>query len=294
MNKAFGLSLSVISSVCLSFSAAAHAAQSGASVVSSAAPAASNVSSAQASAPDSTSLLDHFTAGYFAVYHGASLNDPGSSFTLDHNGFRNTSNAVYLDSVADLSYLLTKSIGVGAYVPFFIVPAPGQHFVMGDAGVQFFDRKTVDSDGLRVFTNVILQGPTSDYSQARGQTLAVKTTPYVMYDLPHTNFKLGSFTEAKAYLGVNSAKTFKLWAEPFVRYSLSESFALSLAYEMEADHFFGKPTLDFTSYQTDFQPGVIWWITRKIMVNPYVQIFTGNKVALDNSAVGAVVSARLQ
>jgi hypothetical protein len=126
-------------------------------------------------------------------------------------------------------------------------------------------------------------------------TFAIKTTPNVRYLIPQSNFKVGAWTEAKSYLGVTQGKAFKLYAAPYVGYSLSDSLALNVGYEMEADHYPipGISSLDFKSYQTDLQPGVVWNITPHIMVNPYVQLFTGNKVTLDNSALGAVISATL-
>jgi hypothetical protein len=182
---------------------------------------------------------------------------------------------------------------VGPDVPFLLVQAPGQHFILGDVGVKAFNRKTLNFGGFNLYTNIILQAPTSDSSQGRHQKFAIKTTPNVRYTIPHSDIKLGAWTEAKAYLGVSKGKTFKLYAAPYVNYSLSDNFSLNLEYEMEAHHFLGAQTLDFTNYQTDLQPGFVWNITKHILVNPYVQLFTGNKITVENSGLGAIFSATL-
>jgi hypothetical protein len=76
-------------------------------------------------------------------------------------------------------------------------------------------------------------------------------------------------------------------------YSLNDKLALNLSYEMEVDHMYGRPTWDLTSYQNDLQPGVIWKITPRIMVNPFVQLFTSGKISWDNSAYGAAINAKM-
>jgi opacity protein-like surface antigen len=239
-------------------------------------------------------LLEKLYFNYFATYHGASLDDMGANYTLDHMGKRTTSpnSRINFDGDVTAAYLVTKNIGIGAYIPFLLVPAPGQHFVLGDVGAKIFDRHTVTGGGFNLATNLMIQAPTNDYSKLRGMDLALKTTPSIRYNIPHSNFAVGSWTEMKAYLGVNFDKTFKLWAGPYVSYNFSDSFALNVEYEMEADHYKNKPTFDFTNYQTDLMPGVVWNITPRFMVNPYVQLFTGNKVTLENSALGAVINAR--
>ena len=54
-----------------------------------------------------------------------------------------------------------------------------------------------------------------------------------------------------------------------------------------------RATFDFTTYETDLQPGFVYMITPTILVNPYVQLFTGNKITSDSTALGAVITARL-
>ena len=291
MNQTFAI---LASATTLLSASATMAAESAVTVPSTAAPTNTLSTTIQGTEP-APSILDKFISTDFTVYHGGTLNDPGATYTLDHLGrqVKSPTNTTYFDNTTDLAYMVTKDIGVGAYVPFFLVPVQGQHFVIGDVGVEFFDKKTVATDELRVFTNLVLQGPTSDYSQSRKQGLSIKTTPYIWYKIPHTNLKVGSWNEVKAYLDVNSGKTFKLYAEPYVNYALSEHFSLNVSYEMEADHMYGATTYDFTSYQTDLQPGFVWFASPRFILNPYIQIFTGNKVSADTMAVGATISARM-
>ncbi|RYZ61729.1 MAG: hypothetical protein EOP09_19605 [Proteobacteria bacterium] len=106
---------------------------------------------------------------------------------------------------------------------------------------------------------------------------------------------LGAFTEAKYYGGEirQNDKTFKVWAMPYVNYELSDDWAFTLGYEMEAKHNKGHALLAFDNVNTDLQPGVRYWVTRKLFINPYVNIYTSQKMTLANTYVGAIISASI-
>ena len=76
-----------------------------------------------------------------------------------------------------------------------------------------------------------------------------------------------------------------------MNYQITRTLAANLEYEMDTRHYVNKPTFEFTSYETDLQPGLVWFITPKIMVNPYLQIYTGSTVSWDSTNLGAVLSA---
>lgn len=249
----------------------------------------STMSTNDASGP---SLLDRLYVNYFGIFHGEPLNNLGSTYTVDRNGVQSKYSAINLDSEITTAYMFTSDFGVGPDIPFLLVPVMGQGVILGDVGVKAFDRKTISYRGFDLYTNLILQAPTSKASEARNETMGVKMTPYVRYSFPKSRFTVGAWTEEKAYLGVTTDKTFKLYGAPYVNYRLTSNFSLNLEYEMEAHHNVGDVgMMNFTMYQTDLEPGVVWMITPKIMFNPYLQIFTTNQISSDNMALGAVISA---
>lgn len=236
--------------------------------------------------------LDSLYVNYFANFHGSPLNDPSFFKTPNTNSaVGKQGRNMYFDSTLTTAYKITQDIGVGPEINFDLEPVLGRGATLKDSGIKAYNRHQIQSGGFNVSSNLILQAPT-DYSRQQGIDFSVKTTPNVRYDVPASRFTVGSFTEAKAYLGANTGKkSFKLYAGPYVNYQLSPSFALTTVYEMEANHFTGKPKLDFTSVNTDLQPGVRWNITRNVLVNPYVNLYTGNKITAANSSIGAIISA---
>jgi hypothetical protein len=242
----------------------------------------------------SSRVTKDLTADYFTFYHGATLKDLGSKYSTDNTGHLNKRAVTGLDGEMNVDYLFDRSsgIGIGPVVPFQYSNIPEKGFVLGDVGIKTFDKKTIDSGNFRLYTNFILQAPTNAYSQSLGMKYAIKTTPYVWYNIANTRFKVGAWTEAKYYAQVLGDKDFKLYAAPYVNYRLSNKFALNLEYEMETHHPIGAPALTFVGYQQDLQPGFVWFITEHMMINPYIQLMTAN-IATNTTGFGAVFSATL-
>ena len=245
-------------------------------------------------------FMDKVYLNYFAIFHGPGITnvdeaytpDPKTGKTIRKDSVLNTMN---FDGEVTAAYLITPTIGVGPVVPFQLYPVMGEGIVMGDAGVKAFDKAFIHTSDFNMYANLILQLPTSTYSSspARGMTLGVKMTPNVRYNIPASRFSIGAWTEEKAYLGVASGKTLKLWAEPYVNYQVAPKFSLNLGFEMEADHNYGKPNMDLTMLQNDLLPGFIYMVTPRVMVNPYLQIFTKDQISMEHTAIGAVVSASI-
>ena len=238
-------------------------------------------------------FMSHLHASYFASLHGPSLNNLESPYTVDATG-KPSKQQMYLDSEINAPYRFNESVSVSPVIPFFLYTTMGQGASLGDLGFKVTERNTLTTNDFNLGTNLIFQLPTSDGSKLRGMDFAVKTTPSIRYIVHNTRLAFGAWTEAKAYLGVTSGKTFKLYGQPYVNYQLSRKFSLNMGYEAETDHMKGqKNNLDFKSYQADLMPGFIYMIAPTVMINPYLQIFTANNITSDRMALGAVVSASL-
>ena len=248
------------------------------------------------------SLMDDLYINYFGIYHGPSLNNLTSPYTLSRKGLTNTkslsdgTNNMGFDSELTAAYMITKSIGIGPYIQFYAFPVQGYGITMGDVGIKLFNKHFVHTDNLNVYANMILEAPVN-YDKDRGVDVKIKMTPNFRYDFRSTRFSAGMWTEETMYVGVSPLiadnKAFKLDFLPYVNYQLTPKLAATLTYEYETDHVAGKSNLDFKMFQTDIMPGFSYFVTPKILVNPYLQFFTTEKLAMDRTGLGAVVSASL-
>ena len=242
----------------------------------------------------SPGVLDHVHVDYFGTYHGAAISNFWSPYAANNHGVTKPGPFGMLDFDSELNFdwMFTKSLGAGVVIPFQLYPVLGRGFDLGDVGVKLLERNTVDSDGLRIGTNLIVQLPTSDYDKGRGMDIGFKTTPSIRYSVPHSDFTIGSWTEAKWYLGSQAGKVVKLYANSYVAYSILPQLAVQMAYEIEGDHNHGAQGA-LQMYESDLQPGLVWSITKHIIVNPYLQFFVADQVDPDHIAFGATISATI-
>lgn len=236
--------------------------------------------------------MDDLYVSLFSNFHGPGVTN-FNSFSLDGKG-KSSTRGINFDSNLTLAYLFTKAIGAGVEIPFFYLPGQKTAFEIGDVGLKVFNKKLIATQNFSLYGNILIQAITSDYSRSLGQQVGLKTTPYFRYNIPGSRFSYGAWTEAKAYVGAVKGKAFKLWAAPHLDYQISPKVSAILQYEIESDHMVGKPgVMNFTTYQADFTPGIAYFITPKVMINPYLQIFTTEKIALDRTGLGAIITASL-
>lgn len=237
-------------------------------------------------------LVDHIYANYFAFAHGPAINNPISNKITDVNGKENKVMDAYFDSTILFAYKLTKNIGIGPEINFLLEPEfkKNHGFTWNDSGIRIFNNHFIQAGTFNLYMNMILQAPTSESSRDRKEKYAVKTTPILFYTVPNTPWTLGAFTEAKAYVGVNKGKTFKLYAEPVVYYRLSDRFNLSLMYEYELHHLKGTPASKFVRVNSNLQPGFKWNVARNFWINPYLILYVNDKVTKENTSINASMS----
>ncbi|MBC7386581.1 MAG: hypothetical protein H7301_10545 [Cryobacterium sp.] len=237
--------------------------------------------------------LKSISVNVFTNYHGAPVGDMGSSYTPGKAGVTKTSQGTFFDTTLSLGYKLSKDVSIGPDLAFFYTPVLGQGFDMQYTGIAVVDHHLIRTPQLNISGNMVFQVANSDYLKNAGVKYGVKTTPSVFYRFRGTSVALGAFTEAKAYFGETKGKSFKLYAAPTLQYDFSDHFGASLTYEMEAHHHIGQPTLSFDNYQTDLQPGVRWRISKTVLFNPYLMLYTGDKISARNTAVGAILVASI-
>ncbi len=243
-------------------------------------------------AENSSVFSEKLYTDFATTYHGSSLAEPDSSRALNNEGKLGLPSTVNFDSEIGMGYKLGETLRFGAVVPFLLVPAPGDNFILGDAGIKLSQRDTLNWRGVHLSTNIILQAPTSDYSKFRRMDVGIKTTPSLRYDVPNSSITIGAWNELKEYLGATKGPTFKIWTLPYAKLQMNRSLALQVSYELHLRHIANSDTA-LSHYQHDLQPGLIWNITRSISVNPYLQFYSLNSIRAANTGFATYINAAL-
>jgi hypothetical protein len=233
--------------------------------------------------------LDRFYASFYGNLEGGRLSQLGPYEANPTTGQMSTE-PMTLASTATIAYMATPEIGVGTYLEMNITPVLGRGWQWLDVGATIFDHKIINRDGLDVSVNFIAELPTDTYDINRGMVAGLETTPSFRYAIPHSRFTLGAWTELKNYTGAHSGKLIKTYYEPYIAYTLLPQVLLNVTYEFEWDHFVGHGGMQV--YQTDIQPGVLWYLTPRLMLNPFLMWFTNNRISAETACFGLAVVAR--
>lgn len=264
------------------------------------APVGETASGSSASVPTGTStsstsrsLMDDLYFTFFTNFKGPNLSNLGSAETVNAIGNTNPKQRMYFDTDVMAAYKIGSTYGLGVSVPFWLITTKGQEFSIGDVGIRFYERRLVNTKDLTIGTNVTLQAPTNEFTKLSGMDFGVKVSPAIRYNIPFSRFTLGAWTEAKAYVGVNKGKSFKLWGAPYISYQIAPKLSGILQYEHEGNHLKGKSALDFTTVQSDIVTGLSYMVAPNLIVNPYVAFYTTEKISMDHSMLGAIITASI-
>jgi hypothetical protein len=235
--------------------------------------------------------LDDFYVSDFTTVNGPNLGHI-NSYTVDHSGHVGKQ-AMFLDNEITAAYLINKesTIGIGPTIRFNYTPVMGKGFEWNDVGLKFIDYKAFTTRHFRAAFNLFLLAPTAAWSKAAGMRYSIKSTPFFWFEIPDTNFVVGSWSEIKDYVGVNYGTQLKLCYLPYVNYKVNKHLALNLLYEEEYHHDVGKH--GFTRYKSDIQPGMVITVNHNLSINPYVAVYLDNKISKDAMGLGALVNARI-
>ena len=247
----------------------------------------------------SSSALDNIYVNYFGIYHGPRINQIDKPTTLNHDGstpkgaYSDGTNDQNFDSELTTAWMINPDWGIGLTTQFNAYPVQGYGITMGDFGLKTFDRHIVNNANWHVYANLNLQHAFG-YDAERNVGLKIKTTPYFRYDFSNSRFSVGSWNEVTYYAGAQFGNQYKLYADPYVMYQQWEKFAWTFAFEVETDHV-ATPRAGsyFQTSETDFMPGFTYVFSRKLIVNPFVQIFTGPNIAMNRTGLGVNISATL-
>jgi len=242
------------------------------------------------------SLLDHFTSSYVGIYTGGSLSKPGQSFSPDTDGNPDPTMPQQMENLLGVFYKLSPTAKVGAQAHFFYSPVDNKNITMMDPLLQINDSALIVSGNFKLggYTRAYL--PATAESTDKGRILQMRFFLNPNYDVPGTRISLGAYSYAQpaAFKSSGTGTTFLGYLGPYVNYQLTPTVAISALYEMAASHKKNKDGFtDLDNAGTDFEPGVSWDITPNLTLNPYLNIYTGNRITSDNTSINLLIIGKL-
>ena len=235
-----------------------------------------------------------YSLNYFGILYGPSVQDP-SSFQPTINGEPDPERPVIMKNFLWVNYNLTNEIAVAPSAYFIYQPVLGQQVELRDPFLRISHSSVLHTEQFNLYADIRWHIPVSNFSRESDLRTGIQTYQVASYTIPSSRFTFGAYVSERVnfYGRRGNGNDFELYLGPNVNYQLSPKVALTMLYEATASHALGDPAFQFNNDGTDLEPGVSWDITQNLNFNPYLNFYTGGKVNLRSTAVGALIAWRL-
>jgi hypothetical protein len=238
------------------------------------------------------SFKDRVWLNYYGIYYGSSITNPNryqsGPYTQKDQG-----RPVFLKNFVTAGYDINDRYAIAATGYFTYTPsAPTQQFAMQDPSVRIANNSILNIGGFNWYGDARIHFAVSDASRLNDLLVGFQTFHYFSYTMDNSRWSPGIYASARYnHFGkLGSGNDLDLYFAPAVNYSISDSVALTFLYELGATHSYGDDVGVLDNQGTDFQPGVLWHITPSLEVNPYLNVYTGGRISLDNTSFGMTLS----
>lgn len=235
---------------------------------------------------------------HFQTAHGLAREDIATGAAP---GYLDPSSPVGFREYFSVAMPFGESSKIEPVIPFKIKAYPESANALGDIYFKLANSKYATFGGANLYSDLRVYLPTSDGSKAKGLNLALGTKQNLTYAVPDTKWTLGTIGVAKfsfyevagPRIDGKVKKDIELTLVPNVSYQALANLSIDVGYELDGNHMSGQSLFEYNSDGTYLEPGITWDISSSLSFNPYVDIFTGDRIATDTMLVGAAVTWKL-
>ncbi len=239
-------------------------------------------------------VLPPYSVNYFGVLFGPSVESPSSSQPTPQGNIDPELPLAVLNFLG-LTYNMTDRYAITGTAYWAWRPVRGQILEMRDPFVRLSDSQLVVTDNFNLYADARVHFPITDTSRDSDMLTGLQSFLVATYMPPGSRFTLQSYLSARynVFGSQGIGNDVELYAGPNVSYQITPTVAATLLYEMGANHFFGDDPFQMVNAGTDLQPGIRWDPSPRLSVNPYLNIFTGDKVTFASTSIGMTLAWQL-
>ncbi len=246
---------------------------------------------APASEIEASTLQPRWSADYFAIFYGPSLGSP-SSLQPTSSGELDPSRPLVVKNYLTLGYSPTPEMAISAVTYWQWRPVNGHDIMMKDPYLAISHNKLLNSGPLNLYADLRIHFPVSSPSREANLLTSLQSFQMLTYPVGSSHLTLGAFSSIRynLYGPLGFGNDLELYFGRNLNYQISSTLAFTLLYEMGASHIFGAPPSQLYSDGTDLEPGISWVIAPGLVINPYLNLFTGDRVNFHSTAFGMTLS----
>jgi hypothetical protein len=231
---------------------------------------------------------------YFGIFYGPSLG-AASSLQPTVSGEPDPERPILLKNFLTAGYRLSEDVVASATLHWLHRPVHGQDLSFRDPYLRVAHQGLINSGGLVWYADARAHLAVSAFSRESDLLAGFQTFQILTYQVGTSRLSLGAYGSARynVYGPQGSGNDLELYLGPNLAYQLTPTLSFSVLYEMGMSHAFGEPPGRMFNDGTDLQPGINWDVTPTLMINPYLNIYTGDKVTLDSTSLGMTLHWQL-
>ena len=242
--------------------------------------------------PESGTETRRLSFDYYGLFFGPS---PGnwSSFQTRPNGELNLDRPVLMKNWASLSTSALKDWEISAAAYWIWVPVQGQDFWLRDPYLRLARPQILTSDSpVQLYADLRWHPGISSFSRERDQLFGLQLFSMFHYPIPTSGWSLGLLGSArKNFFGPEpQGLSWEFYLAPQARYAFDDRLSFQLLYEMNAAQDSQDPTGTMVSDGTDLEPSLLWQISPRVSLNPFLTLYVGEGLKPRNTALGMGVS----
>jgi hypothetical protein len=251
-------------------------------------------STAQAAQYEDFEVESPFSAHYFGILYGPSVQNP-TSYQPTPSGRTDKNTSVAIRNFGSLAYQINDLWSTSATATFDWIPVRGQTVTMRDPYVRVANNSIFSTDDFNLYGDLRVHMPVTDASRNQDMLSGIQTLAIATYIPPESRFTFALFGSSRYNIfgSLGEGNDLELYLGPNLSYQITPTLAFTTLYEMGASHRLGQQAFELNNDGTDLEPGFRWDVTPKLTVNPYLNIYTGNKVNLASTSLGMTLSWQL-
>ncbi len=241
-------------------------------------------------------LLEKIGLELTGVYHGSSINRPFETHIPDAGTGELGEDVISTENYVDVMYKFTPSTKIKLSQRFDVAPrtAKDDAFTLGDTELKLSNSKLAQLGEIGFTGEVKAIIPTGEKSREVGRIGGIGVKSIASYEFPKSRWSLSLEVSAKAqtYSEIHNSKDFSVYAGPSVNYQILPNLSAGLLYELNAAHR-QEESFGLSSTGTDLEPNFSWDITPRVNFSGYVDLKTSDRIMLNNSELGLLLTLKV-
>jgi hypothetical protein len=248
--------------------------------------------SATAIAPEGSPLTGiPIFANYYAIFFGPSVQNP-SDFQVTPEGKLDKEKPLLVKNYLTAGYNFNPQWAIAATGYWTWEPTQNHSLTLQDPQARIANNSIISTDEFNWYGDLRAHFPVTSGSRDLDMLAGFQNFNFVSWTPTGSRFTFGSYVSARynVFGRQGAGNDLELYLAPSINYQMRPNLALTFLYEMGASHFFGDDFGTLNNDGTDFEPGISWEVIPSLTVNPYLNLYPGNKVSWRTTSVGATVS----